>query len=93
MNPVKGHVPISNDKTEEYSAQAALLLRCETLYAPDHWWAETINVLWSKVFKGDLTAADAEERMLVLLRAPVLGAPNNYFIFCSLYNAFTFFIN
>jgi len=29
-------------------------------------------VLWSKVFKGNLTAADAEERMTVLMRAPVV---------------------
>ncbi len=32
-------------------------------------------MLWSKVCKGDLTAADAEERMIVLLRAPVIGTP------------------
>ena len=34
-----------------------------------------VNVLWSKVFRGDLSAADSEERMTVLLRAPVIGTP------------------
>lgn len=60
---------------EDHSAKAALLLQCDARHAPDHWLAEAVNVLWSKVFKGDLTAADAEERMIVLLRAPVIGTP------------------
>ncbi len=60
---------------EEYSAKAALLLDCDARHAPDHWLAEAVNVLWSKVVKGDLTAADAEERMYVLLRAPIIGTP------------------
>jgi predicted nucleic acid-binding protein len=34
-----------------------------------------VNVLWSKVFRGDVSAADFEERMTVLLRAPVIGTP------------------
>lgn len=60
---------------EEHSAKAALLLRCEARHAPDHWQAEAINVLWAKVFRGDLIAADAQARMEVLLRAPVIGTP------------------
>jgi predicted nucleic acid-binding protein len=60
---------------EDHSAKAVLLLQCEARHAPDHWLAEAVNVLWSKVFRGDLTAADAQERMSVLLRAPVIGAP------------------
>lgn len=60
---------------EEHSAKATILLQCDARHAPDHWQAEAANALWSKVFKGDLTAADAEERMLVLLRAPVIGTP------------------
>jgi predicted nucleic acid-binding protein len=56
---------------EDYSANAALLLDYDTLHAPAHWRAEAVNVLWAKVFRGDLTAADAEQRMLVLNRAPV----------------------
>jgi predicted nucleic acid-binding protein len=58
---------------EDHSAKAAMLLQCEARHAPDHWLAEAVNVLWSKVVKGDLTAADAEERMVVLSRAPVIG--------------------
>ena len=60
---------------EEHSASAALLLQCERCRAPDHWQAEAVNALWSKVIKRELEAADAEERMMVLLRAPVLGSP------------------
>jgi len=57
---------------EEYSANAALLLDYDTLFAPAHWRAEAANVLWAKVFRGDLGAADAEERMAVLNRAPIM---------------------
>ncbi len=60
---------------EDHSAKAALLLQCDARHAPDHWLAEAVNVLWSKAFKGDLTAADAEERMIARLRAPVIGTP------------------
>lgn len=56
---------------EEHSAQAALLLEWDALHAPDHWRAEAVNVLWAKVLHGDLTAAQAEERMTLLLNAPV----------------------
>lgn len=58
---------------EEYSAKAALLLEFDALHAPDHWLAEAINVLWSKVFCGDLTAAHAADRMTLLMRAPIVG--------------------
>jgi predicted nucleic acid-binding protein len=30
---------------EAYSAKAALLLRCDTLHAPDHWSVEAVNAL------------------------------------------------
>lgn len=60
---------------EAHSAKATLLLQCDARHAPDHWLAEAANLLWSKVFKGDLTGADAAERMSVLLRAPVIGTP------------------
>lgn len=60
---------------EDHSAKAALLLQYDARHAPDHWLAEAVNALWSKVFKGDLTAADAGERMTALLRAPVIGVP------------------
>jgi predicted nucleic acid-binding protein len=60
---------------EDHTAKAISLLQCDARHAPDHWQAEAVNVLWSKVFKGDLTSSDAEERMMVLLRAPVAGTP------------------
>ncbi|MBV9252518.1 MAG: type II toxin-antitoxin system VapC family toxin [Acetobacteraceae bacterium] len=51
------------------------MLTCSGRYAPDHWQAEAVNAVWSKVFKCDLEAADAEERMQLLLRAPVTVTP------------------
>ena len=60
---------------EEHSGNAALLLEYDALYAPDHWQAEAVNVLWAKVARGDLTATAAQERMTLLLRAPVVGTP------------------
>lgn len=60
---------------EDHSDQAALLLGFDALHAPDHWRAEAVNVLWSKILHGDLTAPDAEERVTVLLRAPVIDTP------------------
>jgi predicted nucleic acid-binding protein len=60
---------------EDHSAKAAILLAFDACHAPDHWRAEVVNALWSKVLRGDLTAPDAEERVSVLLRAPVIGAP------------------
>jgi hypothetical protein len=60
---------------EPHSACAVLALAYDARHAPDHWLAEAANVLWSKVIGGDLTASDAEERMAVLLRAPVITAP------------------
>jgi predicted nucleic acid-binding protein len=60
---------------EDHSARAISLLLYDARHAPDHWQAEAVNVLWSKVFKGDLTSTDAEERMMALLRAPVAGTP------------------
>jgi hypothetical protein len=55
---------------EDRSDNTVLLLDYEQLHAPDHWLAEAVNVVWSKVYKGDLDASDAVERMAVLLRSP-----------------------
>ncbi len=60
---------------EAHSPQAAQLLRYDARHAPDHWQAEAVNVLWAKVAYGDLAPTDVRERMEVLLRAPVIGAP------------------
>jgi len=60
---------------EAHSAKAVRLLDCDEIHAPDHWLAEAVNVLWSKVLKGDLDAKDANERMTVLTRSPVIATP------------------
>lgn len=60
---------------EAHSPKAEILLAFDARYAPDHWRAEAVNVLWAKVFRGDLTPVDAEERMTVLLQAPILDTP------------------
>jgi predicted nucleic acid-binding protein len=60
---------------EQDSAEAAALLDYDVLYAPDHWLAEAANALWSKVFHGDLTPADATERLAVLMTAPMTETP------------------
>ncbi len=60
---------------EAHSPKAVLLLRYQTLHAPAHWRAEAVNVLWAKVFRGDLTATDAAERIQTLMRAPVVDTP------------------
>ena len=60
---------------ETHSGKAELLLRYDTRHAPDHWLAEAVNAVWAKQVRGDLTASDAEERMLVLRHAPVVAAP------------------
>lgn len=60
---------------ERDSTEAALLLAYDALYAPDHWRAEAVNVLWSKAFRGDLTEAEAKERVSVLMTAPITETP------------------
>jgi len=60
---------------EEYSAQAERVLGFEARHAPDHWRAEAVNVLWAKIFRGDLSVVDARERMAVLQRAPIIETP------------------
>lgn len=60
---------------EAHSDRAAALLAYDAMHAPDHWQAEAVNVLWAKAFRGDLSVAEAEERMTVLMRAPVIGSP------------------
>ena len=57
---------------EDHSACAALMLSYDALHAPAHWRAEAANVLWAKVFRGDLTGLEAEERLGVLMRADII---------------------
>jgi predicted nucleic acid-binding protein len=60
---------------ESHSDKASLLLAYDTLHAPDHWQTEAVNVLWAKLVRRDLRMVDAEARMAVLLRAPIVGSP------------------
>jgi predicted nucleic acid-binding protein len=55
-----------------HSANADAVLTDDTLHQPARWRAEAVNVLWPKVGIGDLTAADAEERMPTLNRPPIV---------------------
>jgi predicted nucleic acid-binding protein len=55
---------------EEFSEQAALL-KGNALCAPAHWQAEAVNVLWAKVYRGDLAPAGAVDRARMLMQAPV----------------------
>lgn len=59
---------------EEFSEQADLLKE-NALCAPAHWQAEAVNVLWSKVYRGDLLPADVIERARALMQAPVESVP------------------
>jgi predicted nucleic acid-binding protein len=59
---------------ERHSSEAARLLNYDALHAPAHWRAEAVNVLWAKVWRGDLTEAEAEERVRTLNGAPIIEA-------------------
>jgi predicted nucleic acid-binding protein len=59
---------------EEYSEQAGSL-RENALCAPAHWQAEAVNVIWSKVYRGELSAAEATRRARILMGAPVEPVP------------------
>jgi predicted nucleic acid-binding protein len=55
----------------EAGSDAAATLVTEELHAPVFLLAETTNVLWAKVRRGELTAGAAAERAAVLLGAPL----------------------
>jgi predicted nucleic acid-binding protein len=59
---------------EDFSDQADLL-RGSVLCAPAHWQAEAVNVLWAKVYRGDLLPAGAIDRARMLMQAPVELVP------------------
>lgn len=59
---------------EEHSEAASALQQGPTLHAPAHWMAESINALWAKTVRGDLSAADASSRAAALAQAPVRAA-------------------
>ncbi len=59
---------------EDFSDQADLL-KGSALCAPAHWQAEAVNVLWAKVYRGDLLPAGAIDRARMLMQAPVELVP------------------
>jgi predicted nucleic acid-binding protein len=59
---------------EDFSDQADLL-KGSALCAPAHWQAEAVNVLWAKVYRGDLLPAGAIDRARMLMQAPIELVP------------------
>lgn len=61
---------------EEHSRAALRLLEtCEQMVAPAHWLAEASNAIWAKCRRGELSAAQGEERVATLASAPVAPLP------------------
>jgi predicted nucleic acid-binding protein len=60
---------------ERASDQAAGLLRRDDLAAPALWLAEAANALWRKAESGELSPAQAEDRVAELANAPVAVLP------------------
>ena len=61
---------------EDHSDAALRLLdQADSLLAPAHWLAEATNVLWAKSIRGDLSEAEAQERVAFLAGAPVATTP------------------
>jgi len=59
---------------EQGSAAAEELLE-EDLAAPSLWLLEAANALWRRTVRGELTAAEATERLAELSKAPVASVP------------------
>ena len=60
---------------DEPGTPEALSLRCHRLFAPDLLVAECANVLWKKVRRNELTAAEALVAARLLQRADIELAP------------------
>ncbi|HKT55054.1 MAG TPA: type II toxin-antitoxin system VapC family toxin [Caulobacteraceae bacterium] len=56
---------------DEPGAEAALALQNEELIAPALWLVEVANALWRRTSRGELTEAEALERLAALADAPV----------------------
>lgn len=56
---------------EDGSDRARALLANETLAAPDIFWVECANVLWTKARRGVLSEADARAAFAAIDAAPV----------------------
>ncbi len=60
---------------EEQGSEAAEELLEKDLAAPSLWLLEAANALWRRTVRGELTQADAEERLTELTKAPVASVP------------------
>ena len=60
---------------DEPGADAAAALRGETLIAPELWLVEAANALWRRARRGEMSEAQAKERLTWLCGAPVSAAP------------------
>jgi predicted nucleic acid-binding protein len=61
---------------EEDSAAALRLLAEDSLAAPDLFWIECANVLWTKARRGQISSDDARAALAAILAAPVDCAPS-----------------
>lgn len=61
---------------DEEGSEAAAELAMEDLEAPDLLYVESANVLWTKALRGELTEAEAAERLALLLEAPLRLIPS-----------------
>jgi predicted nucleic acid-binding protein len=59
----------------ESGSDAADALLDQDLMAPVLWLAEAANVLWRRARTGDITAKQANARLIELLKAPVASLP------------------
>lgn len=60
---------------EEENSEAADRLLNEELIAPSLWLLEAANALWRRALRGDITTAEAQERLIELFNAPVTTVP------------------
>lgn len=60
---------------EEHSEQALALLKLRRLVAPAHWLSESVNAVWGKAHRGEITTSKAESAAGLLLGAPVTSIP------------------
>ncbi|MGK9171493.1 type II toxin-antitoxin system VapC family toxin [Inquilinus limosus] len=60
---------------DEPGQEAADALLDRDLIAPSLWLIEAANALWRRSARGELTAAEADERLTELMQAPVAATP------------------
>ncbi|WP_439613928.1 type II toxin-antitoxin system VapC family toxin [Reyranella sp.] len=60
---------------EEQGSEAAEELLEKDLAAPSLWLLEAANALWRRTVRGELTQAEAVERLTELSKAPIASVP------------------